>query len=383
MTRLTEDWITAPGSQAVLAALDGQGFFVGGCVRNALLNCPVADIDIATPLVPEDVLARLKAAGIRAVPTGLQHGTVTAVPDQEGIEITTFRTDIETDGRHAIVNYTTDIRVDAARRDFTMNALYADANGTVIDPLGGLPDLTAGRVRFINRAEDRIREDYLRILRFFRFHAWYGQDGIDADGLAACAALADGLDQLARERVGWEFRKLLSAGDPAPAVASMAASGILMRCLPGAEAAGLAPLVHTEQTHGLPPDWITRLQVLGGDAPGRRLRLSNAEKRHLAHLQSCLEEDRHAVAAYRYGETAAKRAALIRASAMGGDPTQHHQEIAAGAAQVFPLTAHDLIGAGLEPGPALGQALKSAEQVWIDSGFDLDKAALLGHVTAK
>ncbi len=382
MTRLTEDWVTAGGPQAVLAALGGQGFFVGGCVRNALLNAPVADIDIATPLVPDDVTVRLKAAGIKVVPTGLQHGTVTAVPHGEGIEVTTFRADIQTDGRHAVVSFTTDIASDAARRDFTMNALYADSEGTVIDPLGGLADLLARRVRFINRAGDRIREDYLRILRFFRFHAWYGADGIDADGLSACAALADGLDQLARERVGWEFRKLLAAPDPAPAVASMAAAGILARCLPGAASDGLAPLVHAEQTFGRPPDWITRLKVLGGEEQTDRLRLSGAEARALDLLGAALGEDRPAVATYLHGREAAERANLIRASSTGENPEAGSAQIAHGAAQSFPLKANDLIEAGFTPGPDLGAALKAAEALWIDSQFQLDKQTLLGHVAS-
>ncbi|MEM7189930.1 MAG: CCA tRNA nucleotidyltransferase, partial [Pseudomonadota bacterium] len=256
--RLDAEWLTAPASVAVMSAL-GDAYFVGGCVRNQILGHPVADIDIATPLAPEEAGELLAAAGIRVVPTGLQHGTQTAVVAGQGVEVTTFRRDIETDGRHAKVIFTTEIAEDASRRDFTMNALYAEADGTVVDPISGLEDTIAGRLRFIGDAEDRIREDYLRILRFFRFQALYGRQSIDADGLAACAALADGLDQLARERVGWEMRKLLGAPDPAPAVASMAAAGILRRVLPGADAVFLAQLVHIEQSAGADPDWLTRL----------------------------------------------------------------------------------------------------------------------------
>ncbi len=195
---------------------------------------------------------------------------MTAVVDGTPIEVTTFRADVATDGRRAQVAFTTDMATDAGRRDFTMNALYADAEGTVIDPLGGLPDLHAGRVRFIGRPEDRIAEDYLRILRFFRFHAWYGapENGIDPDGLAACAGHADGVDRLARERIGWEVRKLLAAPDPAPATAAMASAGVLARCLPGADASTLAPLVHAERLAGAVPDWPTRLCRAGGR--GRR-----------------------------------------------------------------------------------------------------------------
>ena len=382
MIRLEADWVTAPAPRAVMAALDGQGYFVGGCVRNALLGTAVADIDIATPLVPQAVVERLEAAGLKAVPTGLQHGTITAVVEGEGIEVTTFRTDIETDGRRAIVHYTTDMAEDAARRDFTMNALYADAEGYVIDPLGGLPDLLARQVRFVGHPEDRIREDYLRILRFFRFHAWYGDD-LDAEGLAACAALAEGIDGLARERVGWEFRKLLSAPDPAPALGSMAATGVLTRCLPGAEATALAPLIDAEERARRTADWLARLAAIGGDDPASRLKLSRAERTALERVSAALAEDRPAVAAYRHGVEAAERAALIRAAATGGDALADSQAIAQGAIAEFPLVAADLLALGHAPGPALGAALKAAEARWIESGFRLDKAALLAQLPAK
>lgn len=377
MRQLNADWVNAPGPRAVMAALDEQGFFVGGCVRNALLDAPVADIDIATPLVPDEVLARLDAAGLKSIPTGLKHGTVTAVAMSEPIEVTTFRTDIETDGRRAVVKFTTDIAQDAARRDFTMNALYADAKGWVIDPLNGLSDLVARRVRFVGEATDRIREDYLRILRFFRFHAWYGADGIDADGLAAVAELADGIDGLARERIGWEFRKLLAAPDPAPAIASMAAAGILMRCLPGADPQSLAPLIDAEQRAGLAPDWLARLASLGGQEVEKRLKLSRAEQNALERTASALGEERADVAAYRYGAEAAGRAVLIRAATLGSDPLADREAIARGAAAEFPVRAADLIARGAIPGPVLGEALAQAEARWIESGFTLDRAALL------
>ena len=375
--RIEADWVTAPASVAVMDALDGQGFFVGGCVRNALFDQPVADIDIATPLVPDDVIARVEAAGLRAVPTGLHHGTVTAVFAGNPVEVTTFRTDIETDGRHAVVRYTTDMTKDAGRRDFTMNALYADRDGTVIDPLGGLPDVEARRVRFIDDPHDRIREDYLRILRFFRFHAWYGADGIDEDGLAACAELAEGIDGLARERIGWEFRKLLAATDPAPAVASMAAAGVLLRCLPGADPSGLAPLIHAEAISGKAPDWITRLYVLGGEDRVARLRLARTEKTDLDRLAMALDEPRPAAAAYRHGASAAYRAALVRASVSGANARREETEIERGAAAEFPLKAQDLIDRGIAAGPALGRALAAAEERWIESDFAMDRAALL------
>ena len=219
------DWAGAAPTQALLAALvaaGGEGFFVGGCVRNALMGRPVADIDIATALHPEAVSKAATAAGFRVVPTGIDHGTVTVIAGHVPHEVTTFRRDVETDGRRAVVAYSGDMAEDAARRDFTMNALYARADGTVIDPLGGLPDLLAHRVRFVGNAPARIREDYLRILRFFRFHAHYGdpEGGLDPEGLAACAELAGGLSGLSAERVSAELAKLLSAPDPAPSVAA-------------------------------------------------------------------------------------------------------------------------------------------------------------------
>lgn len=377
MTRLDAEWVRAPASRAVLDAL-GEGFFVGGCVRNALLGAPVADIDIATPVEPAEVIQRLEAAGLKVVPTGLKHGTVTAVHDGTPIEVTTFRADISTDGRHAEVAFTTDMATDAARRDFTMNALYADAEGVVVDPLGGLPDLEARSVRFIGQPEDRIREDYLRILRFFRFHAWYGAPGIDEDGLAACADLAEGIEHLARERIGWEVRKLLSAPDPAPAVASMATSGVLMRCLPGSESAALAPLVHLEGEAGVAPDWLVRLAVLGGQDRAEALKLSRAEVRALEAIAAALGLGRLAEASYRHGAPAATAAALILAASAGGAlPTDWKASIDRGAAAQFPLEAKHLLAAGWTVGPALGEALAKAERAWIASGFSLDQADLV------
>ena len=208
MRRITENWIKDQAAQKVCAMLTDAGkqaWFVGGCVRNALLGAPVSDLDISTDARPEEVIALAAAAGLKPVPTGIDHGTVTVVVDRHPFEVTTFRRDVETDGRRAVVAFADTMEEDASRRDFTMNALYAAPDGTVVDPLGGLPDLEARRVRFIGDPHDRIREDYLRILRFFRFHAWYGSDGLDRDGYAACAELSDGLENLSKERVGQEF----------------------------------------------------------------------------------------------------------------------------------------------------------------------------------
>ena len=246
-SRIREPWLDAAPTRAVCAAIEAGGhavFFVGGCVRDALLGRRSSDIDLATDARPEAVMALARAAGLNPVPTGLGHGTVTVVAAGRPYQVTTFRRDVETFGRHAVVAFSDDIAEDAARRDFTLNALYARPDGSVVDPLGGLPDLRAGRVRFVGDAGERIAEDTLRILRFFRMTAWYGNpaEGLDAAGLAACAAGQEGLDGLSRERVGAEVTKLLAAPDPAPAVAAMAAAGILARVLPGADATLLAPL---------------------------------------------------------------------------------------------------------------------------------------------
>jgi poly(A) polymerase len=385
--RLRADWIAEPPVRAVLAALGGRAYFVGGCVRNALLGTEVTDIDFATPLRPEAVTERLEAAGLKAVPTGVEHGTVTAVAEGQGFEVTTFRADVETFGRHAVVRFTEDMAEDAARRDFTMNALYADAEGDVLDPIGGLPDLLARRVRFIGRAEDRIREDYLRILRFFRFSAWYAAGPLDPVGLAASAALADGIEALARERIGQEIRKLLAAPDPARAVAAMAETGVLARCLPGADAAALPALLALEAAAGGAPDWVRRLALVGGEAEAMAgaLRLSKAETRRLATVRKLAEEGpAPAVAAEAAGAEAARSGLLVRLARAGASlPPGFEAEIARGAGARFPLAAGDLIEAGMAPGPAIGRGLAAARAAWIASDFTLDRQALLRHALEK
>ena len=243
---LQTQWLTRPETQALCAALEGAGYhalFVGGCVRDGIIGRAVTDIDIATDARPEQVMQITKAAGMKPIPTGIDHGTVTVVSGGIPHEVTTFRRDVETDGRRARVAFSKRVEEDALRRDFTMNALYADARGAVLDPLGtGLADLRARRVRFIGDPHDRIAEDYLRILRFFRFHAHYADrlGGLDPDGLAACAEMADGLAQLSRERVGAEMVKLLAAPDPGQSVAAMVQAGVLARVLPGADASRLS-----------------------------------------------------------------------------------------------------------------------------------------------
>ena len=381
--RIEEPWISAPETQAVCAVLSKAGYqalFVGGCVRNALLGAEVHDIDISTDARPETVIELAAAAGLKPVPTGIDHGTVTVVAGHVPHEVTTFRRDVETFGRHAVVAYADTAEEDAHRRDFTMNALYATPEGEVVDPLGGLADLRARRVRFIDDAEERIREDYLRILRFFRFHAWYGdpEEGLDPEGLAACAAFSAGLETLSKERIGAELKKLLSAPDPAPSVAAMAQAGVLGHVLPGADARSLPVLVHLEQEEGVAPDGIRRLALLGGEDPAGHLRLSRAEARRIATLREGLGgAEPPAALGYALGEEAARDMLLLRAALFEAPlPQGWREEIAHGAAQVFPVRAADLMPE-LE-GPALGARMKELEARWVASGFTLTKSQLLG-----
>lgn len=381
--KIEADWLHDPGPRAVMAMLTGAGhqaLFVGGMVRNALLGLPPGDIDIATDAVPERVMELAEAAGLRPVPTGVEHGTVTVVVAQhEGIEVTTFRRDVETDGRRAVVAFSTHVEDDAHRRDFTMNALYATAEGELIDPLGGLPDLRARRVRFVGDAGERIREDYLRILRFFRFHAYYGdpEAGLDPDGLAACAANLAGIETLSKERIGAEMKKLLAAHDPAPSVAAMAEVGALARALPGADHRPLAPIVRFAHEAGLAPETIRRLAALGGEHPAEALKLSRAEAKRLAALSDGAASGKGAAElGYRLGAEAGLSAILLRAALAGTPPPPDAKaEAERGAAAVFPVKPADLMPA-LE-GPALGARLKELEAHWIASDFALGRGDLL------
>ena len=378
--RVSGDWIDTPATQAVCHAIEGAGhqaLFVGGCVRNALLDRPVSDIDIATDADPHTVSDIAEKAGFKVAPTGIDHGTVTVIAQGIPHEVTTFRQDIETDGRRAVVAYSPHIEDDAARRDFTMNALYARRDGTVIDPLGGLPDLLARRLRFVGDADARIREDYLRILRFFRFHAIYGdpEGGIDAEGLAACARHAPAISGLSAERIGAEMRKLLAAEDPAPSVAAMERAGVLAQILPGGDARFLAVLVHLEG--GLPPRWLRRLAVLGGEDVTDRWRLSRAESRDLGNIRDALGAmSTPAVLGYRLGATLAADTVLARAALFGTAlPDDWTAEIARGASTAFPVKPADLMPA--LQGAALGTRLKELEARWLQSDLRLPREALL------
>ncbi len=379
--KVSGPWLEASACQGVLALLEAgghQAYVVGGAVRDAVLSRDVGDVDIATDARPERVKALAEQAKYRCIPTGIDHGTVTLVRRGQSYEVTTFRQDVETDGRRAVVAFSDDIETDAMRRDFTMNALYVRADGTVVDPLEGLPDLLARRVRFINDPVDRIKEDALRILRFFRFYAHFGDvdQGVDADGLAACAEHADLLDGLSAERIGHEMRKLLSARDPGPALASMGASGVLAHVAPGAQPALIPPLVDTEGD--APPDWMRRFAAMGLRADAVNWRFSNAESKALGQLRAALEADMPvAELAYRYGAQSARNATLIMASVLGTPvPDNLEAQITRGAAADLPIRAADLLET-YGQGPALGKKFNDLKERWIASDFRLSKAELL------
>jgi poly(A) polymerase len=373
-------WLENPNTQAVMGMLTEAGqhaLAVGGCVRNSLLGVPVVDVDIATDALPETVTKLAESAGLKAVPTGIAHGTVTVVSGGEGFEVTSFRHDEETFGRHARVSFGADLKQDAARRDFTMNALYAQADGTLVDPLGGLKDLRARRLRFVGNADARIREDYLRVLRFFRFHAQYGdpQQGLDPDALAACAEHSAMLETLSQERITAELRKLLAARDPAPSVAAMAQTGVLGHILPGAQAQPLAILVHLEGDE--PGNWLRRLLALGGSDPIEILRMSKAESRDFSKVRDVLGDlSATAVLGYQLGADLATDAVLVRAALFETPPPGGWQrDIERGANARFPLKPKDLMPH--LSGADLGAALKQAEAHWLAQDFAPDRAALL------
>ena len=374
-------FLTDPAAQAVIAALAAAGhtaLFVGGCVRNAILGAAASDIDIATDATPDRVMSVVKAAGFRAVPTGVDHGTVTVIVDGQPFEVTTFRRDVATDGRRAVVAFSTDIADDARRRDFTMNAIYADQNGLIVDPLGGLPDVRAGRVRFIEDAGRRIQEDYLRTLRFFRFHAYYAAPdlGWDAEALAGIAANLDGLATLSAERVGSEIIKLLSAPDPAPALAVMAQTGVLASVLSGADPMFVAPLIHIESVADVAPDPMARLAALGGDDVARRLRLSRADQKRLTLIrdQSVSAHGPKAIG-YLAGPQAGTGAMLLRA-AMSNTVLDRDviASVNAGSNTKFPIKASDLPEL---QGQALGARLAALKSDWLASELAKSKNDLL------
>lgn len=394
--RITAEWLDAKPLRKVFAAFEdahAEVRVVGGAVRNSLIDRSVTEVDLATPAVPEAVIRLAKKAGLGAHPTGIDHGTVTLVSDGVGFEITTLRRDVETDGRHARVAFTQSWEDDAKRRDFTINALYCDADGTVYDPIGGLDDLRKRRVRFIGDAEDRIREDYLRILRFFRFSAEYGKGQLDPIGLTASIALKQGLAQLAAERIRAEFLKLLAAPFAAEVVQTMHESGILGLVLPGSNhPKRLARLQAIEANLGQPPDVMCGLAALAvsdpsmADAVAQRLRLSNAEAAALetaAIVNPDLDPMQPDTAAravlYRLGPEAFLRAAYVswaRSGASAADPAWRRRALLTDrwSPPKMPFGGSDVVALGVPPGPAVGNILKAFETWWAASGFIPDRS---------
>ncbi|PZQ62770.1 MAG: polynucleotide adenylyltransferase [Sphingomonas taxi] len=380
-------WRDRPGLGRLAAALDadaGHARWVGGAVRDTLLGLEVADLDLATTFAPDEVVRRLEAAGIRSVPTGIAHGTVTAISAGTVVEVTTLRRDVSTDGRHAVVAFSDDWREDAARRDFTMNALYADPlSGAVFDWFGGLADLAARRVRFIGDPYRRIAEDHLRILRFFRFHARFG-DTIDADGLAACTARANDLMALSRERIAAEVLKLLVADAAVPTVALMEARGIFRPVLPEIEAAGverLAALATREAAAGVAPNAIRRLAALLAPAAAEpvaaRLKLSNADRRRLAQASAGAGDEGPLALGYRAGV----ESAIDRLLLAGDDP----RPLLGWTRPALPIGGGALVARGLAKGPDVARTLRRIEDRWIAEGFPDEPrvAALADDETAQ
>lgn len=371
-------WLTSGPVAQILATLTGAGhaaFVVGGAVRDSLLGGAPEDIDIATSAHPEAVTHAFEDRA-RVVPTGVEHGTVTVVLAGRAIEVTTFRRDVATDGRHAKVDFTAKVDEDARRRDFTFNALYLDSEGRILDPTGGLADLRAGRVRFIGDAAARIREDYLRSLRYFRFFARFGDQtrGHDPTALDAIVANLDGIAGLPAERVTDEVRKLLAAPEPDMALAGMQTTGLLAKVLPGAALPATFELLHLEKVAGVAPDPLLRLACLGG---WDGLRLSRAEARRLKLLtQTRGSETGLSEIAWRHGAEIARDTALLRAAGLS-EPLAPGalDEIEKGATARLPLSAADLMPE-LE-GETLGRALAAAERHWIDSGFTASRDRLI------
>ena len=400
-------WLTRPETTAVMDALAGAGGadcarFVGGCVRNALLRKPVKDVDIATRLTPDQVIGAIEAAGLKAVPTGLAYGTITAVCGSIAYEITTLRRDVETDGRHATVAFTDDWVVDAGRRDFRINALYADAEGRVFDPTGaGLTDLDAGAIVFVGDAQTRIGEDALRILRFFRFHAWYGRGEADPQGLAACHTLAGLIDHLSAERVCKEFLTLMGADDPRGAVALMAQTGVLTRILPQTQGRSrFDALVEIETSLLFTDDPLLRLAALLPDDPAvgaataERLRLSNSQRDRLTKaltttppLASWMGPRETRKAVYALGsQTFADRTLLAWAgSKRPAAASQWRALLPLGqswTAPRLPITGEEVMAAGVPAGPLVGEVMREVERWWIDNDFISDKLSIIERLKA-
>jgi poly(A) polymerase len=381
-------WLKAPGLKRVFAAITaagGEARVAGGAVRNALLGEPIADIDLATTLAPEAVTAACMKAGLKVHPTGIDHGTVTVISGKRGFEVTTLRHDVETDGRRARVAFTSDWRGDALRRDFTVNALFCDEHGKIHDFTDGYKDILRKRIRFVGSPARRIAEDYLRILRFFRFHAQIGKGAPDKAGLAACVRLRAGLDRLSAERIRQELFKLLAAPGAAVTLRLMAKRGILEHIVP-----------HTEDWRvlgRLPPDPVLRLFALAAEPDGlkERLRLSNREAERIAALAAApalspklRPSERRAMLYHLRAEAwrDAVNLAWARSRTPAMDRDWHRLLMLPGRWKVpdFPVTGRDLTGRGMKPGPELGAVLRRLEDWWIASDFKPDKTQLLARV---
>ncbi len=394
-TVIEAPWLAWPETRAVIAALTGDGAaarFVGGAVRDTVLGRPVRDIDIATPLEPEAVVRRLRQAGLKAIATGIAHGTVTAIAGGRQFQITTLRHDVRTDGRHAEVAFTDDWIGDARRRDFTINALYCDPDGRLFDPTGGLGDLQHGRIRFIGDAAARIAEDALRILRFFRFHAWFGTGAMDTDGLVACESRAPDLAILSAERVTAELKRLLEAPDPVAVLTVMATAGILGRVLPEAGDSGrLEGLVTAEKEIGQADPWrrlmaLTRVDAAGAEAMARRLKLSRKTRGRLEAMSGAAPDVMPGAAAnhirreiHRLGKATFIDRAML---AWAGDPCQAGWRALIDEAETwqppeFPVGGADVHALGIEDGPEVGEILRRLETWWIDNDFPIEREVVL------
>ena len=400
-----QPWLTSPTTRAVMDALEAAGGadcarFVGGCVRDALLRLAVKDIDIATTLTPDETLAALKSAGLRAIPTGVEHGTVTAIADRRPFEITTLRRDVETDGRRAVVAFNRDWAEDAARRDFRLNALYADREGEVSDPTGGgLADLAAGRIAFVGDPRTRIREDALRIPRYFRFLARFGRGKPDRAALAACAELKSLVRSLSGERVTKELFGLLAAEDPGAAARLMASTGVLGELLP--EAHGLerlGRLIAIDGEHFFEPDPLLRLASLLPDEASAarvsaRLKLSSADRDRLAAalgseppLKSWMSPREVRRAVWRLGAPTFRD--RVRLGWAASDrPAAAIQwrallPLSNWSPPAFPLTGDDALAAGVPSGPLVGEVLREVEAWWVDADFPADRLSAIERLKA-
>lgn len=379
------EWLMRPETQRLLALLDGalgRTRAVGGIVRDTLLDLPreASDVDLATELVPDEVVARARRAGVASYPTGIEHGTVTLKLENLAAEVTTLREDVETDGRHAVVKFGTSWKNDAARRDFTMNALYAGMDGALLDPLGGLDDLLARKVRFIGRPAERIDEDRLRVFRFFRFSASHGNERLDSDGYAACKAAAGTLGRLASERVGAEMRKMLALPKVANTLTAMVRAEIL--ALPDAA----VKLLQLYERRARRSDLTGRLALLMTVVPPDELqakwRLSNEEMliaTVVLTVARLLGDFQVNEAAYRHPASLADGVEVAAVLSNWGEAGKAalREQLERLEVPRFPLNGGDLIAAGLKPGPALGAELDRLERAWIEGGFTLGRDALI------